>query len=142
MQKTTHILACLAVITAYSCGSVECSPEGQDRTGIYLVESKTISGNCGDMDSSLVNLSTVSATSTGGDCTIDFELWSDDECKVEREATCTFPSDDLTATFLIISEQENDAGSRLTGTMTTTMRSISTGNFECSGTYEMRYTRQ
>lgn len=136
-MRTTAATA--AVLLTACGGDPECSKK--DRNGTYLLEAETVSGSCGAQDSTLVNLSS-GEEPAGGGCTIHNEGWSDDECSLTRDFTCSFPADDLVVRYLAVTNQDDDEGALLDGTMSITARYISTGALICSGTYSVTMTRQ
>jgi hypothetical protein len=117
----------------------ECSRK--DRTGTYLVSFETISGNCGDQDSGVIQLDGGNSE-PGAGCVYNYSKWSDGDCSFESSTTCELPSDNLTMTVVGKTDQENRDGSVLTGVITMTVRYLDTNTLACSGTYESTAVRQ
>lgn len=131
----------LLLLALCGCGGEDdpkCSKD--DRRGTYLVKFTTESGDCGEQTDALIRMD------VGGDpgdgCTIDYNDFSGDECRLESGGSCDLPGDDLRLASVMVSEQENSSGSHITGTMSLSASTISTGSYVCNGVYSFDAKRQ
>lgn len=112
---------------------VSCDPVTQ-RLGTYLMHLERVNGTCGEPPDSLVRLE-----ANGGEgCVLDADdVWSDNGCTLDRAVSCTTAAG--TSSFVGVSTQRDQSGSRITGLATITLRdALGT----CVGTYRITYTRQ
>lgn len=142
MKRLLTLSLLLSILTP-ACGAedsgLECSPS--DRDGTYLVETMERSGTCGDVGSFVVQMNNGQETIETG-CTIDYERWSDSDCKLERSVTCHMPADSLTSSGIGITEQMDSDGDFFEGTMTITISDYVSGATYCTSTYALSYERQ
>lgn len=120
-----------------------------DRTGTYLLTWTEQSGDCGKIDPGLVSLNQQSGNGGSGACQIHSDVWSENDCKNERTATCITRVNDpsqyggygsITNDAVAVTRQETADGSRLDGTISMSL-SASDGT-TCRGTYAVVYVRQ
>lgn len=121
-----------------ACGGSDCSKSDVD--GSYLVETTEIGGNCGEIGSLLVRFDSGEGAQDNG-CSFDRHEWSDDECKEESSITCVDTGSNRRASAIRVLTQSND-GKDINGTLTMTIRNLTTGELICNGTYSAVYTRQ
>lgn len=120
-----------------SCGGPDCSKS--DRSGTYLMRFSESSGNCGPIADGVV---TFDNSGAGLGCAVDFERWSDGNCKLERGVTCDSPGDNQRLSVTAVTEQQDDDGKEISGTATYTVTNLSTGASVCVGTYDVTANRQ
>lgn len=132
----TVILAATALV--YACGDLKCAKA--DRDGTYRVETTELSGGtCGEVGTLIVQMSKGTQT-TGQGCAIDFERWSENDCKLERSVTCVDGGSKVVGVGF--TNQLDDEGKEFEGTLTTTVRDASTNAIACVSTYDVTYKRQ
>lgn len=119
-------------------GAVDCSKA--DRNGTYLFEYAERDGTCGAVPDSLGRLD-ASADIPANCIRTAADVWSADECKLERSAECTVAEDGLVIHATAVTSQTDDSGEVLSGLYSVTARDLA-GNFVCSGTYDLTATRQ
>ena len=129
---------------------VGCAPERDglpacnrsDRTGTYLVEYIELSGTCGPLPDELAqfeNGRNISDGTTAPVCTDQTRTWSDDECTIAADYTCT--TADAVFSWETTTEQLTSNGSELAGTGSVRRTELD-GTVVCSGTYDVVATRQ
>lgn len=123
---------------AASCGS-KCSKS--DRTGTYMFHQSEISGSCGQIGDTVQTLTNSEPEQQTG-CSVTFERWSDNDCKLERNVTCTDSPNNQRIVGAGVSTQQDASGETLTGTLTMTVSRLDTGASACMSTYETTATRQ
>ncbi len=106
-----------------------------DRHGVYLFTFSVVSGNCGAIPSSLVN---VDDTSNTASCSQSNETWTDGDCKKSVDEHCPATTNGPAFTITSISTQETQDGSILNGTETLN----APGPYGCLGTYSLHGVRQ
>jgi hypothetical protein len=111
-----------------------------DRVGTYLLEFRTLSGNCGDIASGLTTFTSEPPPPAPGApaCTLNAETWSENDCKLERDLTCPAKPSGTSRLVAVTRATTADSG-RLEGTATFSLSG--TGN-DCTGTYAVVATRQ
>ncbi len=129
-------LLCLLTLLTAGCSSAALSTPPKptvcnrsDRHGVYSVEYTRKSGDCGTVPTMLINFDDPKLTAG---CTESGTTWSEGNCKLSTTATCA----DSQATA--VTTQETDDGSILDGVFTFNLG----GDASCTGTYNVRYTRQ
>lgn len=129
----------LFLVVLVGC-SGEDEPEPCDlahRKGTYLQVAKERSGDCGPLPDQVTRLD----GELPAECTLDApDEISADQCKVSRSWTCAIASPPGSVQAVGVST-ERDAGARLTGIITMTIRD-GAGDYVCSGTYDVMFTRQ
>jgi hypothetical protein len=121
-----------------------CNPESE-RRGSYLMSTTEISGSCGPQATALVQLGP--ATAPGGSdspCTpLGEPILTENDCKLETRTLCAFDDYEPGATIetTMVSTQQTQSGSLITGIMTMTLRDGFDG-WVCTSTYSMRAERQ
>jgi hypothetical protein len=132
MRFTVVLLAVLSAACVADPAPKSCRKE--DRVGAYLTSFDLVSGNCGPIRSQLIRL-------TGDDgvdgCVVESETWSENDCKLEREVTCTSEG---SSRLVAVTRQTTEDGSRIEGVYSIWV-SLSDGSY-CSGTYNMTSSRQ
>jgi hypothetical protein len=128
----------ICVLTAACRDDAECS--ATNRTGTYLFQAREVSGDCGYV-SDTVGILTNGSPALEDGCTVDFERWSDDSCKLERAVTCISQNSNRRQTASGVTNEEDD-GAKLTGTMTVIVSALDTQSVICSSTYDTTATRQ
>jgi hypothetical protein len=115
---------------------VTCEPT--DRSGSYWAEFKTLSGDCGPQNASLVQL----GGSGSSDCVEESPArWSDADCTLETKGTC--PVDGVPGAYVTttaITTQQDSAGDVIDGTITLTLKQG--GSILCNGSYSVHMVRQ
>jgi hypothetical protein len=118
---------------------ISCSLD--ERRGTYLAEFRTVDGNCGEQTSAVLRLD---STAMMNGCTVSGEnVVSTDQCSLTSTVVCPFDqlAPGATLETTMISRQEADDGSRITGTMT--MGAFDANGIEiCFGTYRVTAERQ
>jgi hypothetical protein len=103
-----------------------------DRHGTYLVHLETVSGSCGPVPDSLIS------TAVAPSCMVTSEMWSDQNCQVDRTLWCA-RADSTVTTITETTRQQTQDGSVIKGGATF---STSGPSGSCLGTYNLTYTRQ
>jgi hypothetical protein len=98
----------------------------------------TRGGNCGELEGELVSFDKPAGPAGGGGCTVTGERWSENDCKLDRTVSCTFP--DSVMTFTAVTRQQTANGSTIGGTFSVSAR-FRDGS-SCSGTYDVTSVRQ
>jgi hypothetical protein len=115
-----------------------------DRQGTYYVNYTIKSGNCGTIKSEVAyfqfdgSYHTTYPNSTECRAYYDYAV-SNHECRVTNTLKC-YTEDGKTAKFVFSSNQLNNQGSKLKGTMKLNLLDAS-GSLLCSGTYNVTWIR-
>jgi hypothetical protein len=138
-----RILALIAT-GLLGCGGEddEISCSSDERSGTYLSTFTEQSGNCGPIPEQLGRLD--DAEALPDTCALDAEdRWSEAECKLERAFTCEEPGvgEGVTAAYVAVTEQTDEDGGSLTGTLTVTVFEPD-GSVMCKSTYRTTIERQ
>lgn len=105
--------------------------ERSDRTGTYLATYVERSGNCGALPEQLGRLESSEPVDGYGPCAkAGPDVWSNDECTLERSLECADGTSGVA-----ISTQQDSSGDVLTGTFT--LRGL-----DCTSTYDVESVRQ
>ena len=125
-----------------ACGqSLDC--QFSHRSGSYLVSFSLISGNCGEIPSTLVALNHDGSSPTPPEgCTYETHTWSGDQCELQTVQTCIVESDNTSSKTTAITQQEDSSGNRINGTMSMEIRNDNDNSLKCTGTYDILYERQ
>ena len=130
-----RIVCCLVLIAA--CSSTASSAPSQckrtDRHGNYLTHFTTKSGDCGAVPDTLVSFDAPSSN-----CTVDSQVWSDGDCKLDSTITCT-ATNGTTTKGTATTTQMNVDGSDIEGIASF---QITAPSGICNGTYDVSYKRQ
>ncbi len=102
-----------------------------DRAGTYKVTYVKQSGTCGAIDPIVASTSTPPAVG----CVIASERWSDNDCTLDRDLTCTSATG---AVRTIVVTHASAGAAELTGTI----GFVITGPDACSGVYTLDAVRQ
>lgn len=139
-MKALAILAAVVGVVAVGCGGdPECAKT--DRDGTYLTTLTVASGDCGSVPSFLVQMDKGQSGATPG-CTVGRSTYSEDECKYESQTTCLDTVERLKTITVGITEQQDDDGEEISGTLSFTITDLDTGAYVCMGTYNATYVRQ
>jgi len=141
-------LVCTLFVLLISCGGDEHSKpdcDKEDRDGTYRVTTTYNGGSCGDLGTFYVQFS--KGADTTYDCIVNYEEWTNDDCTLQRNLTCTVLVHDsgtgTTSTVTVdwnqTSTQQDDSGGVFYANVSMTQRGGS--GFNCSGTYFFTYTR-
>lgn len=130
-----------------ACGDEHSKPDCDktDRDGIYRATSTYTGGSCGALDTFYVWLDQGNETTDG--CITTYEEWSNKECTLQRNLTCTFFVYDtgngsgttVTADWSQLSTQQDDNGELIYGNASLVQQGAN--GFSCSGSYFFNYTR-
>lgn len=131
------IAALLCACGGDSGGEVTCSRA--DRIGTYLMTFAERSGNCGPSPDQLVRLDPDAPLDPTCEIAAP-DVWSADECQLERSVTCVTP-DDLHVSGVMVSEQRDSDGEHITAIYSVTVRDGS-GAALCQSTYDVDAVRQ
>lgn len=115
--------------SAITTSLTNCDPTTQ-RAGTYLVSFQLDSGNCGALADQTVILNAMTMANAASTCSVLTSTWSDGNCRNDVELQC---SGGIRETGYTVQQAQD--GSSLTGRVTFDTTS-------CSGTYDVRYTRQ
>lgn len=141
-QNWLAAIGVLAVVLVVGCSGgsgSSAAPSSCDRNarvGTYRLTYVEQSGSCGPIDSVLVSFNTDPGSAAGGGCVLNSERWSENDCKLERDVSCSTPSGPVRTVAVTRAETAN--GSELSGTATFTLG----GRYPCTGTYAVDAVRQ
>lgn len=125
----------ILLLVAMTMGCATQTGPCADRSGSYVVDFSTRSGNCGPQNEGVVNLGATGAPST---C-MDNSQASTDNCAVDFNVTCPFNAGQtVEETGQVTWNTDGSSGS---GTIQLTLRD-SLGDILCEGTYDVNYKRQ
>jgi hypothetical protein len=110
---------------------VECDRD--DRRGTYLIEYQETDGTCGPIPNSLARIDGQNVTGTAECFLTEQDRWSRNDCRLERSFACEI--DGYLYLYTAITDS-NASGSKLDGPMQVTV------DGECTGTYDVTWTRQ
>lgn len=139
MRATMVVLAGMSAACTHTvehaAPPASCNPD--DRTGTYRVTYVEQSGTCGPVDTQLVSFNPgPGAQSAGKGCTLNSERWSEGNCKLERDVSCSTPTG--TVRTIAVTRAETANGSELSGTASFQID----GQYPCNGTYGIDAVRQ
>ncbi len=106
--------------------------------GTYRLTYVEQAGDCGPIDSQLVSFNPApdGTTPAAAGCTLNSERWSEGDCKLERDTTCSTPSGSVHT--IAVSHALSADAAEITGTASFTIG----GRYPCNGTYALDATRQ
>ena len=96
------------------CGDDECSR--YDIDGVYRASLHEITGTCGDIEELIVYFDGGSSEPPVG-CTMEYEKYTDNDCKFEGVATCEDLANNLRTREVMTGKQE-PGGDTITATLT------------------------
>lgn len=135
-------MKCLAVFSlaaACACGGgVDC--DTNDRSGTYLVTYTYRTGDCGELGSAIVTAGQSHGPGVG--CALLSSELSDDKCTVDSSVECDDHNTNQKTIMSMSTEQMDDDGELLEGSIVITVRSLGTGQMVCNGTYGLTLDRQ
>jgi hypothetical protein len=138
LSRWHHMAIAVATMTtAVGCGDegpINCL--GIDDSGIYMVESTEVSGNCGEAPSVLVQL----GHGLGDPVCVGERTTSRNACRLEADLVC--PSqEEGEAVLRGFIDAEDMSGDVWSGSITFEVETAS-GFVACVSTYDVTYTRQ
>lgn len=135
-----QVVLFLAVSACGTDESFDC--ERNDWKGYYRLTSSTLDGDCGTVEPRTVYIDEGIQTLDPG-CIETYEQWSDNECRLDRYIECVVMTDagSMTYTWQGNVEQGAENGKMLQARVRLAVKSNSTGNTLCSGTYSFLYVK-
>jgi hypothetical protein len=115
-------------------GATPANCDPSQRTGTYLVQFTTVSGDCGTIASGLVMFG---GSTPGETCTLDDQTIDASGCKIDSTVECT-ATGNISLSEVSALAQDTADGSKLSGEITIDQ----TAPTACYGTYDVTYTRQ
>lgn len=122
----------LTVVLAGCGGGGPC----KDRSGMYRLNLKARSGNCGDVAETLVSL-TGKPTTAPAPCTGSY-TYSADNCEVTQDVRCPTPSGGSARVAGSVDWSVDGRSASGVGELSTL---TSSGSAACQGTYDVTYTK-
>jgi hypothetical protein len=138
MLKWVAMLFLVAGLYACGSGDESFSCELGSLTGNYLVSFDELGGNCGPFPDLLVAFT---PGQPSPECTLISKDVSEDRCHMDAKDTCTDVANDLVTTVTATWTQDNDSGTRLSGTQTIQATDLA-GAAICTSTYRVTAVRQ
>lgn len=127
-----------------ACGSsddaVQCSKT--DRTGTYVAHfAERADGSCGAIPDTVLRFDGSSGALAAG-CVLDApDVWSSDQCKLDRSMSCAIAGTDQTLSIVASTHQLDSDGIKIAGVESVTAYD-GNGAFVCASTYDLTATRQ
>tara|TARA_A100001037_G_C14892509_1_gene519075 strand:+ start:196 stop:624 length:429 start_codon:yes stop_codon:yes gene_type:complete len=142
MQIVNKIFLVLSFCPIFTgCGeNIDC--RFSDRSGSYLTTFTLVSGNCGEIPSTLINIDHDGSEPTPPDgCIYETHTWSGDQCELQTVQKCIVESDNTSSRTTAITQQDDSSGDTISGTISMEIRN-NDNSPKCTGTYNVLYERQ
>lgn len=139
MRRTIAVVAA-SVLAACGGSSEPCDFDDAGKfTGSYLVSYDERSGDCGELPDAVVLITSGSTIEAG--CVINSHAQDPEACTTDADLTCTDTGTNVKLRVVGHLDAEPD-GTKLTGVVTLTANTLSTGAAVCTSTYGVTYRRQ
>jgi hypothetical protein len=124
-------LGCAGADDDGEAAPVECDRD--DRRGTYLIEYRRTDGTCGNIPDALARIDGDNVTGAAECFLTEQDRWSRNDCRLERSFACEF--DGFLYLYTGVTDS-NASGSKIEGPLQVTV------DGECTGTYDVTWTRQ
>lgn len=131
----------LLVLFSTACGSALDNYACDPLYGVYQTHWTTLSGDCGDVDDTVVIMTQSSKTSGSSYCHFDDDTISPNQCDETSDYTCTHYDEGIITVWSTYLHSEDEHSNHLKETLTITLYYIGQAEQVCQGTYEVDWSR-